>query len=136
MSSTQRSQQTSGGKWRPEYHENLRDNSLSPTSRAESSNSSPTSTDTCQRETSNETSPSSVPERTPVTPPLESDGRRRDIDGVIIESPDPDGQEYLGENATKCIACEPPKYCKVHAVQEVVHAKKVRTNPPPPRKKA
>jgi hypothetical protein len=145
MSSTQRPQQRSGGKWRPEYHENLEGNSLSTTSRVKSSDSSPTSTDTRQRETSNETNPSPVPERTPVSPPLESDGRRRDIDGEIIESPDPDNHEYLGEKATKKYPLfgmprdkgkpqenhRPQKKRKKNVEQRVVHAEKVWTNSPP-----
>jgi hypothetical protein len=74
-----------------------------------------------------------------MTPPLESDRRRRDIDGEIIESPDSDGHEYLGENPTKKYSLlgqqqdnhRPQKKRKKNVEQEVVHVEKVWTNPPP-----
>lgn len=77
------------------------------------------------------------PESAPTASQPKSDGRRRDIDGEIIESPDPDLYEYLGEHATKCIACKAPKYCKLHAKQGVVvYPKKVDATLPPVRRRA
>lgn len=140
-----------GGKTRLESHQEYSANKPSPMlERRQSSNSPPTSIDTDQREPSNETISSS--KETPVASPLELDGRRRDIDGEIIESPDSDGHEYIGEDATKAYSSfgksrdkpqrkrkpqkkrKAQKKRKVHnkrernVQQEVVHAKKVWTN--------